>query len=215
MAKKSKQVVAVVRSNDKVSVGMKPPSFSANIVVRRRFRFRVTSAIRVALTQGDFCSMLACVNTGGAVPLATSAFTQGRVLKVSMWATSSTGGDSTVSWTWASSGSAIAVERSDTSVSVSVPSYITTRPPKNHPSSFWFSAGSTATVAYLQAPSSGAILDIEWEGVLMDGQAPFTGNTGAAFTGTVGVLYAMPLDQNSNPPGSRTVIPVGLQVFGN
>jgi hypothetical protein len=193
----------------------KPPAFSANIVLGRTFRFRATSAATIQLVQSDFCAMLACVNFTGAVPTATSAFSAVRIRRVQMWSTNTTGADATVSWTWAASSTAVAKERSDTSVSVSVPSYVTTKPPHNHPSSFWLSPTSTAVVAYVKVPTTGAIIDIDVTGVLMDGVSPFNGNTGAPFTGIVGVLYGMPLDNNSNLPGSRTIIPVGLQVFGN
>lgn len=195
-------------------MSMKPPAFRPNVVLNRTFRFRSNSAATIALVQSDFCAMYSIVNTTGAVPLATSAFSQIRIKRVRMWATNVTGADSTVSWIWASASTAVGIEVSDTSVSVSVPSYIQTKPPKNHPSGFWLSPTSTALVAYVTSPSTGATIDIDIEGVLQDGQAPFAGNTGQAFTGIVGVLYGMPLDNNSNAPGSRTILPVGLTTFG-
>jgi len=193
----------------------KPPPLSVNTVIRRTFRFRHTSSSKVLITQGDFCSVLACVNTGGAVPLATSLFAATRVHRIRIWATGVTGADSTVSITWAASGSAIAQEVSDTSVSVSVPSFVSSKPPKDHPSSFWLQPGSSTPVCFLQGPSAGSIIDVDIEGVMMDGQGPFTGCTGAPFSGIVGVIYGMPLDQSSNPAGSRVILPVGLQTFGN
>lgn len=160
--------------------------------------------------------MLVALNNNGAIPTASSLFNAVRLKRIQIWYTSATPTppNNTISITWAASNvSAFAMEVSDTALSAFDIAYVTSSPPKNHPASFWLGPLGSDNLFYIQAPT-GAIVDISVEGVLQDGVSSNAANGTVPFVGTVGTLYAMPLDNSSNVAGSRVYLPVGLQQIG-
>jgi hypothetical protein len=197
-----------------MSVG--PPTFQAHVATTRVFRFRTLAAATEAFTGADLAGLLAMVYVTGASPLGSALFSSTRLKRISMWASSpvSSPTPATVSIQWANGTAGIQREISDTSISPYDIAHVAATPPRQHPAAFWNTAVANTVLFYLTFPSN-AIIDVEVDGVLQDGASGNGSLTGVAFTGTTGVVYAMPLDSSSNAPGSRIIVPVGLEMWGN
>jgi hypothetical protein len=119
-----------------------------------------------------------------------------------MWGTTAAAGSSsTVSVNWANSNFGADIEVSDTSSSTAYPPYVTTSPPKGTEASWWHLSSNTTALAYLNYPS-GAIVDVDVELTLCDGDSP---STYAIASGLAGVVYYLSLDLVSH-----TLTPVSL-----
>lgn len=169
----------------------------------------------IAIEGRDLSSTLVVLDVVGAAPAARPLFGSARLMSVDMWAAATAAtSPATVAVIWADETSGINREVSDTSMSPMDIAHVHSKPPRDHPSSFWRRENDSNVMCYLTV-TNGTIIDIVIEGVLQDGALPANSPAGVAFTGVLGVVYAMPLDTSSNLPGARILVPQGLRQFGN
>jgi len=169
---------------------LNPPQLSSNVRVSHTYRFRSTSGTTLSLTESDLISVAGGVCS---VANATCSLIAGsvKVHRVSIWTPpASQGAVATCSLNWRSPTYQQTQEISDTTISVTTPARVSSRPPLGSAASFWLSPAGNAIVD-VTAPV-GSIIDLHCTHVLQDNQAAGTAYSVAA--GTLGVLYYFPLD---------------------
>lgn len=166
-----------------------PPQFQATKRFSEKSRYVAASATTSTITRGMLLNHYV-VNTAGTTTQyrLLSAI---RIKSISIWASTGTLGQTvTASVEWLSANGP-SVIHSDTSVGTAEPLHVRTRPPTNSLASFWSLTGSGESDAlfYITTPAN-AVVDVEFEEVLQNGEAPVnTVTTNAGVVGTVYMLY--------------------------
>jgi hypothetical protein len=183
----------------------RPSQIASNIELSHRYRFTSTSG---AATSIDSLSLLCASGTvATGVNMLYSFYKSVRIKQVAIYAPpAAQGGFATCSVEWVSN-TGNNREISDTSNSVSVPSTITSSPPRNSLASFWTSFDSTQILCILTAPI-GSIIDVMLDLILYDDEDSANGATYTSTAlATVGNVYYLALD-NSN--ATAHYVPVSL-----
>jgi hypothetical protein len=181
-----------------------PPQFSSNVTNRHSFRFTATASSSASISANNLLGIVGNIchvaNTA-VMSIAGSA----KLHRVSIYTPPAAQGASAtcqVTWLSATADSPSLLEMSDTSVSTAQPAHISTVPPKESGAAFWFNS-STDPLFQIVAPI-GSIIDVDISYVLNDIGAP--GVAATVVTGTLGVMYWLPLDGTS----SHNLTPVSL-----
>jgi len=174
-----------------------PRQLSSNITFGHTYRFISTSSTATAVTP---TSLLAAA---GSVCYAVNAnvisiFGSIKVNRIKIWTpVASQGANATCSVLWSGTVTPFNQDReiSDTSVSVSKPAHIDTRPPAKSLAAFWQTA-STNNLFIVTAPT-GSIIDVSLSMVLQDEDSGSAPATVAVASGTLGTQYYLSLDPNA------------------
>ncbi len=180
-----------------------PPQIPSNLRYKHHFRYRATAAgdIQPTNTQAlaSFGSMCTVVNS-----TLQSIHSSFKISKIQCWFVAATAGTPvTCSVEWIGQQNYPSVEMSETSVSPSVYSCLTTRPPPNSLASFWQLPSNTITIGRIIFPA-GALLDIWVELIVRDDETAAATTVGSA---TLGSMYWPALDGAV----SNVMRPVSLQ----
>lgn len=171
----------------------RPVQISSNIVYHHLFRFTSAAAGNHAITDTMICNVTGAlaVSAISAWPISGSA----RITNVEIWTPpASQGSPATCSVEWVGQNNSPPKEVSDTTVSVSSPAHIVSKPPAQSLASFWLVPTATRVMTIV-APV-GSIIDVSVSFVLRDGVSPGDNVTALVTTGaTVGALYYPPLDR--------------------
>jgi len=167
-----------------------------------KFRFVATSVFSGNIRQEDIGGALGTIATvtNSTVTLINETF---KIKKVEMWTPpASQGAAATCSLNWIGGSFAPNKEVSDTSVSVSFPAHIVSKPPPNSSASFWQNvAGSTAM--FTVVCPAGTIIDLSVSYIEGDDESV---NTSAVATAVLGHTYYLALDG----PTTNLLVPVSL-----
>jgi hypothetical protein len=131
-----------------------------------------------------------------------------RLNHLEIWSPSISGAFTTCSCEWTSSNllSTNTNEISDTSVSITTPAHISTKPPSKSLASFWqSSSNATAQLCTLNA-TTGSIIEVSISMILYDDESTATQYGTVVSTGTLGKVYYLSLDN----PTANNLIPVSL-----
>jgi hypothetical protein len=198
----------------------RPLQFDASVRLKHHFRYiDIGSGTTFNITRGNLLNLMVSANTTSTAARLIAGI---KLNRIEMFTTaSSTSGSSpsetTISVEWLSNYGPSS-ESSDSSISVSLPAHVTSRPPPNSLASFWSLTGSNESeiVAKLQLPSSvsGAyaytIVDIWVDVVLMDDETPLT-VTGYTNTLTLSQFYLGYLDGNGSSAEIKPVSYVSIK----
>jgi hypothetical protein len=186
----------------------RPLPFASTKKISGRARYIVPSAINIGtpVTRGNMLNML-IMNTGGST-------TNYRILNairlksISVWSAETTSGSvSTIDVEWLSNYGPSTVV-SDTSVSLIMPAYITSSPPKDSLAQFWSLSGINESESlYLLSAPVGSVIDITYEAILFNGETPVAVTTTNA--GVLGTVY----ETNLLGPTSNTGVPVSYKTL--
>jgi len=158
-----------------------PPSFTATVRVKKRFRFTNTAAITstVVITSGDLATLMVVgVTTTTVISLIDSI----RIKKLEVWGAAAPG--NTVAFEFESPDSNVSGQGynpsgpsrlvSDTSMGMTYAPHVVSKPPWNSASGMWISGNTTpggtadlAIVAITQAPAN-SIFDLTLEFSIID-----------------------------------------------
>jgi len=178
------------------------PQISSNVMKSHVFRFVASSAFYGNIRQEDIGGALGTIATvtNSTVALINETF---KVTRVRAWTPpASQGAAATCSINWIGGSFAPNKEVSDTSVSVSFPAHIDSKPPVNSSASFWQNvAGSTAL--FTLAVPSGSIVDLHVSFIEGDDESV---NTSAVASAVLGHTYYLALDG----PASNLLVPQSL-----
>ncbi len=173
-----------------------PPYRSDLLVTNAHYRYRTTGghgASIQALYIGQSLGAMAATTTS-VYPL----FSHFRIRKVEIWGFCGASPPGTLSLEWTPSTASgtgnfnSGYELSDTSLSTSFPTHISTTPPPNSQAAFWQRFAGNTTVLFNLSSSDAMVVDLYVDMVLQD-----DGTAGAAITvaaATVGAVYYQPLD---------------------
>ncbi len=178
-----------------------PPQIKSNIVLKHKYRFRATAAFTGSITNTRIAGALGgMATTIVGVSLLPESF---RIRKVELWAPPpSQGAASTISLEWLGSANSPSLEVSDTTVSVSRPAHIVTKPPVQALSSFW--QQPSGTVAFTLNVPTGTIIDLTVDWIISDSAAAAGVIVVAA--AVIGEVYYLALDHGV----SDLLVPVSL-----
>jgi len=181
-----------------------PSQISSNVVTSHKFRFTATSAYSSHIM---ISYLLGCAGTIGTATnsATTNIYRSVRIKSVEVWSPiASIGSFATCSVNWFTNSTYTnSIEVSDTSVSVTTPAHVISRPPKNSLASFWLNLATDENVFVLTCPT-GSIIDVSLQLVVSDDEAAATTNSVA--TAVIGTLYYLALDG----PSSNLLVPVSL-----
>lgn len=193
------------RNTNRSMKRVSPPPIDTKVRVTRTYRFEsagtslATIGVKeLGLALGTVCTVVDSTLSG--------LFISYKIHKIDIWAApASAGASATVHLNWFdNTGTSQVKELSDTSMNVSVPAHISSKPPQGTLASFWnLTATTTANLFSIQT-NDGAIVDIHVSGYLKDAGTAGTSLTVAS--GTLAVNYWPSLDNG----GSDTYTPVGL-----
>jgi hypothetical protein len=190
------------RSDGQRSLG--PIQMRSNLQKVHKFRFVATTAFSGTITSKQ---MLAASGVVGSVVNTTAILKNYsvRIKEIEMWTPpASQGAAATCAIEWLGSGDnySPSIEISDTSVSVTKPAHIRSRPPVNSGAHLWANGGTTKTFCNLVCPG-GTIIDLSLALVENDGEGPITTTVATA---VVGASYYLALDHTV----SDLLVPVSL-----
>ncbi len=182
---------------------MGPPQMSSNIVKKHKYRFVASSAFSGAI------SSLQCFGASGTIGTVLNTTVVGknqsmRIISIELWSPPpSQGSSATCSIEWAGTNQSPTQEFSDTSISVTKPAHVFSRPPLDSLCAFWQTAPSINTMMNLVCPA-GTIIDLKLALIECDGESPVTF---AVSTAVLGQSYYLALDHGT----SDKLVPVSLQ----
>lgn len=192
MNRKRNQKVRGRKTLRQKTSNLNPPQILTNVVKSHRYRYLASSAIvavgiqdvHVQRALGGICTV---ANT--TVAVSVKSF---KLNKIEIWAPTSTSTTpTTVSVEWLGQNNSPNLEHSDTSINVSRPAHLITRPPRNSLASFWQNSAGGTALFVLNCPS-GSIIDISVNMIEADESTALL--TSTIVTGTLGVQYWLPLD---------------------
>jgi hypothetical protein len=185
------------------------PQLSSNIAVNHIYRFTSNNATSTQITGKDLLGALGTLCTSSTNLY--SMFESVKVNRVSIWAPpSSQGAFATCSVNWLGQSNSDTKEVSDTTVSVTTPAFVTTKPPRNSLSSFWQTPAVANNVLMSIIAPVGAVIDVNLSGLLNDDDV--SGNAYTCTASSTGNTYYLPLDFYTNNTFSQ-FIPVSLHTI--
>jgi hypothetical protein len=181
-----------------------PPQFNSNIKHNHRFRFLgITSTFSGVISPKMMLSATGVIATVTNTTAALIHFS-GRIKSIEMWCPpASQGAAATCSVEWVGGNNSPNVEVSDTSVSVSKPAHLKSKPPFNSLAAFWQINSNTSALFTLLCPV-GTIIDLVLDLVFNDQDAT---TVTTVTTGVLSTIYYLALDHGT----SDKLVPVSLQ----
>jgi len=182
---------------------MGPGQLKTNIMKRHKFRFLATSLFSGVLTSSQILGTAGGVCTVANTSLALKNYSM-KVDQIEIWTPpSAQGSGATCSVEWIGSNNSPNEEVSDTTVSVSKPAHLRSRPPARAIAGFWFVAATNTSVMTIVAPA-GSIIDLTLSLIEFDGETPVLRTVA---TGVLSQVYYLALDHGT----SDLLVPVSLQ----
>jgi hypothetical protein len=182
------------------STHRQPPSIPGNVAITRTYRFAASSSVNTGITKDDLLGICGavCTTANSTLSLLSDSV---RVHKVSVWTPAGTAATATCSIEWLSDTFKSIHQVSDTSMSSVNPAHVESRPPRGSSAWHWLSTGGDAVFNLVCDDNS--IVDVHCTHYLEDDGA--AGNTYSVAAGTLGALYYLPLDGDSD-----VLVPVSL-----
>jgi hypothetical protein len=180
-----------------------PQQFKSNVELKHRFRFQASTAGSYSIARSQILNLL-CESSGTAA--AYRIMSGAKLNRVEVFGVAGGGTNdysaSTVSLEWLSNLGPTS-ETSDTGNAMNPP-HIVCSPPPQSLASFWSITGQNESeILFTVTVAIGGVIDIWLSAVLFDGETPVSA-TVTSF-GTLGQLYALPLDQSA---GVGNLVPV-------
>lgn len=181
---------------------MGPPQMSSNIQKKHKFRFVATSAFSGVITSSQAFGASGTIGTVTNTTV-TNKNESLRVVSIEMWTPpASQGAAATCSVEWIGSNQSPTREISDTSISVTKPAHVFSRPPVDALCAFWQTANNSFNLFNIVCPA-GTIIDLNLALIECDGEQA---TTFAVATAVLGTAYYLALDHGT----SDKLVPVSL-----
>jgi hypothetical protein len=186
--KSNKNSKRIILSQDRKLLASHPPAYVAQAIRSIKLRFLSTAPISSNFANNTLAGYLGVIATSAvASAFLSTAF---RLKRVAIWSPVQTPGvPVTCTLVWLNNTTDFEsppVRHSDTSISYDWPAFITSSPPSGGFSSKWHDSASTAACFAMQCPQ-GSTVEMDFDFVLNDDQAPLTGPVLAG--ATLGQIY--------------------------
>lgn len=171
------------KQNNRMGAIAHPPQFDSTKHVQGRARYLVVGTqTAVSVTRGALLNHLVMNSASGTANYRLCSAI--RLKSVQVWGAAASG---TVSVEWRSANGPTVIA-SDTTVLSAQPAMVRTAPPAHTLASFWSLTGSNESeVLFIITALDGSIVDITYEMVLQNGEAPVLATTTAS--GAIGTVY--------------------------
>jgi len=188
----------------KQPMGMNPPMIQTNIIWSHNFRFKASTQTTADITVADLLGVAGTVGVVTNTTVVANNFSV-KIARIKIWAPSGViAGSQTCSIEWTGLDFSPSKEVSDTTINISQPARISTKPPNRSLASFWQNSLQTNPIFRIVVPQD-AVIDVQLSFIMNDG-ANASGPPIAVSTAVIGTTYYLALDG----PNTNNLVPVAM-----